>query len=178
MSLPKKVYLAGGQQYARDKGVGWRDHITPKLNELGFVVFDPTKHEDAVKGKYGDTWEDRCVSDIGFRFTLGGELIDFDFKILQESSAMLVYWDESAVRGGGTKSEITWSRQLGIPCYVVLAEGFTIHDLPLWPCGGIRDIHNVHTSFESFLKKFRSDFDSYISFMYTGGPIFTSVGAM
>lgn len=162
MDFEKKVYLAGGQQYAKDKGVGWRDHITPRLHELGFVVFDPTKHEDAVKGKYGEGWEDKIIDDIELRFKLGGELIDFDYEILKESSAMLVYWDNSAVRGGGTKSEITWSKQLGIPCYVVLEENFSVWDLPLWTCGGIQDTSKVFSSFEDFLVRFRKDFSNYI----------------
>jgi hypothetical protein len=159
-----KIYLAGGQQYSKDKGVGWREQITPRLYELGFSVFDPTKHEDFVKERYGSDWEELTKTDLVTRFKLGGELIDFDYEVLRQSAAMLVYWDESAVRGGGTKSEITWSKQLGIPCYVVLAEGFTIQDLPLWTCGGIRSVDRVVCDFEMFLFKLKEDFSWYCNY--------------
>lgn len=159
-----KVYLAGGQQYSKDKGIGWREQITPRLYELGFSVFDPTKHEDFVREKYGSNWEELTKVDLNTRFKLGGELIDFDYEVLKQSAAMLVYWDESAVRGGGTKSEITWSKQLDIPCYVVLAEGFTIQDLPLWTCGGIRHMNRVVSDFEVFLIRLKDEFSWYCNY--------------
>lgn len=148
-----KIYLAGGQQYSKDLGVGWRKEITEKVCEMGWDVFDPSLEENPIREQFGDNWKDKCKSPE-FRFKLGGELIDYDYGILKKCQAMLVYWDESAVLGGGTKSEITWARQLGIPCYVVLHEKYTIDDLPIWTCGGIRNPENVFSSFDGFLAQF------------------------
>jgi len=155
--MTKKIYLAGGQQYSSDLGVGWRRKITESLCTLGFDVFDPSLHENPIKVQYGDDWKEKCDRNMQFRFQLGGELIDYDYNILKKCYAMLVYWDKSASLGGGTKSEITWSRQLGIPCYVVLSPEYTIEDLPIWTCGGIRNPNNVFTSFDAFLRKFEND---------------------
>jgi hypothetical protein len=149
-----KIYLAGGQQYSKDLGVGWRKYITEKVCEVGWDVFDPSLEENPIREKHGDNWKEKC-NNHDFRFRLGGELIDYDYNILKKCQAMLVYWDKSAVIGGGTKSEITWSRQLGIPCYVVLDEQHTIEDLPVWTCGGIRYPENVFKDFDSFLTEFK-----------------------
>jgi hypothetical protein len=141
--MNKKVYLAGGQQYSNDFGVGWRRDISNFLCNNGFDVFDPTYEENPIKVKHGDDWKIKCTTDTSFKYKLGGELIDYDYGILKQCSAMLVFWDMSAVMGGGTKSEITWSKQLDIPCYVVLGNDMEENDLPLWTCGGIRNPENV-----------------------------------
>jgi len=39
----KKVYLTGPMHHAKDDGVGWRDQITPRLNEMEIEVLDPCK---------------------------------------------------------------------------------------------------------------------------------------
>lgn len=39
----QRVYLAGAIDRVADKGVGWRDSITPFLKNLGLIVFDPLK---------------------------------------------------------------------------------------------------------------------------------------
>ena len=37
----QRVYLAGAMDRVADRGFGWRDSITPFLNDLGVVVFNP-----------------------------------------------------------------------------------------------------------------------------------------
>lgn len=37
----QRVYLAGAMDRVPDRGSTWRDNITPFLNELGIVVFNP-----------------------------------------------------------------------------------------------------------------------------------------
>ena len=39
----KTVYLAGPIHAVSDDGIGWRDYITPKLNDFGINVDDPCK---------------------------------------------------------------------------------------------------------------------------------------
>ena len=38
-----RTYLVGGMEMCKDNGVGWRDMITPKLQQLGVVVLNPCK---------------------------------------------------------------------------------------------------------------------------------------
>lgn len=37
----QRVYLAGAMDRVEDRGAGWRDKITPFLEEMGIVVFNP-----------------------------------------------------------------------------------------------------------------------------------------
>ena len=37
----QRVYLAGAMDRVPDPGTTWRDNITPFLNNLGLVVFNP-----------------------------------------------------------------------------------------------------------------------------------------
>ena len=39
----QRVYLAGAMDRVADRGNGWRDNITPFLESLGIVVFNPIK---------------------------------------------------------------------------------------------------------------------------------------
>ena len=37
----QRVYLAGAMDRVADRGTTWRDSITPFLDQLGIVVFNP-----------------------------------------------------------------------------------------------------------------------------------------
>jgi nucleoside 2-deoxyribosyltransferase len=39
----QRVYLAGAMDRVPDRGVTWRDNITPFLEQLGIIVFNPIK---------------------------------------------------------------------------------------------------------------------------------------
>lgn len=39
----QRVYLAGAMDRVADRGNGWRDNITPFLEQLGVIVFNPIK---------------------------------------------------------------------------------------------------------------------------------------
>jgi hypothetical protein len=39
----QRVYLAGAMDRVVDRGNGWRDNITPFLEDLGIIVFNPIK---------------------------------------------------------------------------------------------------------------------------------------
>ncbi len=44
----QRVYLAGAMDRVADRGIGWRDDITPFLQDLGVVVFNPIKKPSAI----------------------------------------------------------------------------------------------------------------------------------
>lgn len=50
----KTVYLCGPLHAEKDSGIGWREHITPKLLDYGLVVDDPTKKTVNGVGEVGD----------------------------------------------------------------------------------------------------------------------------
>jgi hypothetical protein len=44
----QRVYLAGAMDRVADRGNGWRDNITPFLEDLGIIVFNPIKKPTIV----------------------------------------------------------------------------------------------------------------------------------
>jgi nucleoside 2-deoxyribosyltransferase len=44
----QRVYLAGAMDRVADRGTGWRDSITPFLQDLGVVVFNPIKKPSVI----------------------------------------------------------------------------------------------------------------------------------
>ena len=40
-----RTYLAGAMDRVKDGGIGWRNDITPFLEDMGVVVLDPCKKE-------------------------------------------------------------------------------------------------------------------------------------
>lgn len=44
----QRVYLAGAMDRVVDRGNGWRDSITPFLEQLGVIVFNPIKKPTAL----------------------------------------------------------------------------------------------------------------------------------
>jgi nucleoside 2-deoxyribosyltransferase len=44
----QRVYLAGAIDRVKDRGKGWRENITPFLEDLGITVFDPLKKHGTV----------------------------------------------------------------------------------------------------------------------------------
>jgi hypothetical protein len=44
------VYLCGSMEESKDGGKRWRERITPSLEEMGFVVFDPVLRDADVSG--------------------------------------------------------------------------------------------------------------------------------
>lgn len=51
----QRVYLAGAMDRVADRGTGWRDSITPFLEELGVIVFNPIKKPTIVGQEDAET---------------------------------------------------------------------------------------------------------------------------
>lgn len=51
----QRVYLAGAMDRVADRGNGWRDNITPFLESLGVIVFNPIKKPSSVGVEDEDT---------------------------------------------------------------------------------------------------------------------------
>lgn len=53
----QRVYLAGAMDRVVDRGVIWRDYITPFLEEMGIVVFNPIKKPTTMGAEDATTQE-------------------------------------------------------------------------------------------------------------------------
>jgi len=52
------VYLAGPMDDVKDRGVGWRQELTPFLLSLGLIVFDPCKKATEYACEIGDNYDE------------------------------------------------------------------------------------------------------------------------
>jgi len=129
------VYLAGGIEYAPDKGKAWRAAITPFLQSLGHEVYDPASDEEKnltpEEQRDFRLWK---TTDLErFRLTIR-KIIDWDLDWIERKCGCIVaYWDESAQRGAGTPSELTLAYRRGIPVYLVA--GIPVGQISGWVLG-------------------------------------------
>jgi len=115
-------------------GAGWRDEITPFIEEeLGHKVLDPCKLEDEkLKGLHYNRlpdgyshWHQMKNSKNPVHVARFNRymrvIIDFDFKVIEEDAGYLILlWDKDAAKGAGTQSEATHAfRNIGLPIFCV-----------------------------------------------------------
>lgn len=163
MSQRKKptVYLAGGMEQEHALGAGWREELTPKLEELGYELLNPCLFEaEQLKGLHTSRLPKDAVDRNGKTFTpkhwhelkqapFGSALykrfksymqriIRYDLRVLSNDTDVVVCrWSKATGRGAGTHSELTHSFMQGLPVYVVLEKGV---ELPGWAHGCTTEI--------------------------------------
>jgi hypothetical protein len=134
----RMAYLSGGQQFAASGGVHWRSDVTAALYRIGYDAFNPAFDPTGAYDIYGHIW-----NDFDSQCEVGAYFIDTDKTALEKCDIMICYWDESVRQGGGTKPEITWAYEMGIPIYLVLAANETVEKLPIWIKGAVWNRDNI-----------------------------------
>lgn len=148
------AYLSGPIDFANDKGHGWRDEITPFLEDMGVEVFNPLKHkyfgcEDfdshkrpkmkdmATKGQFKELRDQ--MKDVNH----------WDLRSVDLSSFLVVNYDNS-VHMAGTYEEIFKANNQCKPVLLVLS--CRKSEISSWVLGRFPDEH----MFESWeqLKKY------------------------
>jgi hypothetical protein len=141
------IYLVGAIEMAKDSGLGWREEITPFLEELGLNVINPVLLEnEQLKGCHLNTIPEYYEDFLGKRHkttqwhdllqsrtdTEEGKvlynralkymrkIIEFDCDIVNtKADIILCYWNEALKNGAGSQSELTLGYLKGIPIYTV-----------------------------------------------------------
>jgi hypothetical protein len=147
-----RVYLSGAIEYAPDFGRAWRAAITPFLESLGHVVYDPALDE---KKNLSD--EERLhfrqwkTTDLPrFQQTLR-KIIAYDLDhIEQKTDFILCYWDEYSRLGAGTQGELTLAHRVGIPVYLVAV--IPIAEVSGWILGCSSQVFRGLDELKSFMK--------------------------
>lgn len=117
------TYLAGAIQSAKDGGVKWRETLTPKLQELGIEVLDPTTWESQEFGTMDvakDTIKGYILSGNWEKFDeYMDRIIDRDIKCVRKADFLVVFIDTD-LKIGGTSCEL-WEAvaHCKTPVYVV-----------------------------------------------------------
>lgn len=196
------IYLSGGMEFAADLGSEWRAVCSDKLREMGYFPLDISALDKEYQKQYGDLFHIELdgteKSILRKKANIRKHFIFTDLQlIINDSDAVVVYYDESVRRGAGTISECQVAYNNDIPVFVVSAFP-GIGDIPGWllalstkvffnfedlhtylhrlPEGILkRDIYGNHNSGEYYLcslsgepfKKSKTHFVSKVSPLYS-----------
>lgn len=138
----QRVYLAGAMDRVVDRGTGWRDNITPFLEDLGIIVFNPIKkptaigQEDAETHKYKQKLKQEMDYDELSRVMK--VIRSVDLRLVDISDFLIVNLDLD-IHPCGTYEEIFWANRQKKPIIVHMVQGK--QNAPDWLFGTIP--HNM-----------------------------------
>jgi hypothetical protein len=151
--MSKRVYLSGGMEYAADEGRDWRRDMQGWLErELGCTVFNPNMESEGVLGREtgGVDFRSLKTTDIARYTSIVERLVTIDCdEISGRTDFVIVYWDESAQRGAGTKGELTIAHHFKKPVYMVTA--MPPDAIPGWVLGCVTIRFSDFESLKKFL---------------------------
>jgi len=132
-----RVYLSGGMEYASDEGKDWRNTLQEWLErELCCSVFNPNLESTRFFATHYPAVNFRRLKkdDPVLYKTIASRLVDLDCaEIAKRTDVVICYWDESAMRGAGTKGELTMAKFFNKPVYIVTA--IPQQEIPGWVLG-------------------------------------------
>lgn len=134
----QRVYLAGAMDRAPDRGNGWRDNITPFLEDLGVVVFNPIK-KPTILGQ-----EDEATHKLKLKLkseenytelsSLMKTIRSVDLRLVDISDFLIVNLDLD-IHPCGTYEEIFWANRQKKPIIIHMVQGK--RNAPDWLFGTI-----------------------------------------
>jgi len=133
-----RCYLAGPMDRVPDGGVVWRQDITPFLQSMGTVVFDPCDKpiqigiEDEEHRQQRREWKiageyDKVQKDMKL-------IRNIDMRLVDKSDYVILYIDTD-VHMCGSYEEDSWANRLKSPIIVVCKQGKV--GVPDWMYGKI-----------------------------------------
>ena len=127
------AYLSGPIENAENDGADWRKSLTPWIKStLSHKVFDPViATRDITKGLTSSEFRNMKRSDPDKYKKLIRKIINIDIEaVVNNSDYLIVNWNKSVFRGGGTHGEITLAYFLKKPIYLV--NNVPFDDLSSW----------------------------------------------
>lgn len=152
------MYLSGGMEYADNEGRDWREPLQSWIEtNLGWAVFNPNRESDRFFEREYPSVDIRGLkmSDPMAYKKIVERLVNIDCnEIAQRSDLVVCYWDESAMRGAGTKGEVTMAKYFAKPVYMVTS--VAVHDIPGWVLACTTEIFPSFEKLQKFLLATRS----------------------
>ncbi len=148
-----RVYLSGGMEYATDEGRDWRSTLQEWLErELCCSVFNPNLESARFFASHYPSVNFRKLKteDPALFKTIVSGLVDLDCaEIAVRTDFVICYGDESAMRGAGTKGELTMARFFKKPVYMVTA--IPREEIPGWVLGCSTELFGSFEELEKYL---------------------------
>jgi len=134
----QRVYLAGAMDRVPDRGIGWRENITPFLEELDVVVFNPIKkptslgkEDEEVQLLKRDFKKNHRYDDLS---NLMKTIRSVDLRLVDISDFLIVNLDLDT-HPCGTLEEIFWANRQKKPIIIHMVQGK--NNAPDWLFGTI-----------------------------------------
>ena len=127
------AYLSGPIENAENDGADWRKSLTPWIkNTLSHKVFNPViATRDITKGLTSSEFRNMKRSNPDKYKKLIREIINIDIEaVVNSSDYLIVNWNMSVFRGGGTHGEISLAYFLKKTIYLV--NNVPFDDLSSW----------------------------------------------
>ena len=148
------AYLSGPIENAENEGADWRISMTDWLKyNVGHSVFNPVEAtQEITKGYAGNSFRDMIRTRPEEYKKLIRKIIDIDIDaVVNKSDYLIVNWEKSVFRGGGTHGEITMAYHFKKPIYLV--NQVPIDDLSSWIYSCSTEVFNSFKDFKSYMIK-------------------------
>ena len=150
-----RVYLSGGMEYAADEGRDWRSSLESWLeNTLHCTVFNPNRESDRfLKANLpGEEFRLLKTGDPPRYTSIVSRLVQLDCtEIAERTDFVICLWDVSAMRGAGTKGELTIAKYFGKPVYMVTST--PVAEIPGWVLGCTTRLFSSFDELKAFLRR-------------------------
>lgn len=122
----QRVYLAGAMDRVPDRGSTWRDNITPFLNNLGIVVFNPISKPTDIGLEDKDTHAIKTKLKEKARYdeltSMMKTIRSVDLRLVDISDFLIVNLDLNT-HPCGTLEEIFWANRQKKPIIIHMVQG-------------------------------------------------------
>ena len=128
-----KAYLSGPIENAENDGASWRQDMTLWLkNNLNHEVFNPVLETKNIIGHLNPSiFRSMKKTDPIEYKNIIREIIKLDLEaLINDSDYLIVKWDKSVLKGGGTHGEVTMAYWIKKPIFIV--NSLSIDDMSSW----------------------------------------------
>ena len=128
-----KAYLSGPIENAENDGASWRHDMTLWLkNNLNHKVFNPVIETKSIIGNLNSSNFRAMKKTDPIKYkNIIREIIKLDLEaVINDSDYLIVKWDKSVLKGGGTHGEVTMAYWIKKPVFIV--NSIPIDDMSSW----------------------------------------------
>ena len=128
-----KAYLSGPIENAENDGASWRQDMTLWLKDnLNHEVFNPVLETKDIIGNLNPIiFRSMKKTDPIEYKNIIREIIKLDLEaVINDSDYLIVKWDKSVLKGGGTHGEVTMAYWKKKPIFIV--NSLPIDDMSSW----------------------------------------------
>ena len=155
----QRVYLAGAMDRVADRGNGWRDKITPFLESLNIIVFNPIKKPTVVGQEDELTHKHKVKLKNAGKYDELSQLMktirSVDLRLVDISDFLIVNLDLD-IHPCGTYEEIFWANRQKKPIVIHMVQGK--ENAPDWLFGTVP--HEMIFSSWDNIKSYLSEINS------------------